>query len=448
MAKNDKKLGSLSIADLKARRKAKKAEAKAAKQSGQTKRADKIQARVDKIDSAISSKKEEVAQEYTPPTRDDLLQELYGSDRFQMQSPEMQKIIRATIENYSVDDLQNLKIGKKQAQLITKQAIAAAKKEYGYTKQQLDRTHEEALSQDVSNIERAIANQKEQLANDDAQTAEQRTRLIQDLQTSLEQAKSDYEIEANRQNEWLQNQLSDISKELDIATGRADEDKILELRALQRNYNATLRSTQNNMAMRGLAFSGIRAQAEDELSSEYEDSMTTAQLIAARKAEDAQIAAEKAQREATDVTNQTIQNLLKTYGRTQQGNIRDTESVLGTSAVSEVLGSQYNISGASPVNDYLYGGLLGTATNQQSATNLAAKQAMQQNYALFEQQYGTQALKDLGYDSSVYTSPGSIRGTVETQYAKDLKAAKEQRAINKKTTQQTLRQKALLAKMI
>jgi len=282
------------------------------------------------------------------------LNKLYNSPEFKNLSPANQQLIRSTADLYDPAELKNLTLSKKEVQLIQAQAIQKAAESYGISLDSFKMDNEQVLAKDLDKIQALIDIEVQRPAS------EQRNQSIRELTDALNDAKSQYEIAANNKNQWLQTQLGDIQYELETSIGRADEDKIIKLKGLERTYNQNLRAVQDNMSQRGLAFSGIRARAEQEEAEAYEDSRTTAQIEADRKVADAQRKAMEDTRDYTTLTEQEKAELLNTYNVNARTAIQGAESVIGTEATKGIIGTQPAVAGATDLTTGLYGDTEGT----------------------------------------------------------------------------------------
>lgn len=410
----------------------KQADTKAEKKAIQ-KQIDKKQENLTKISKAIDKKTNQTAPEQTRSQQEyqQKINDFYASNRFQNLSPEQQQVVKQAVDNFYVDPT-TLQLTKKQKQQAATDALNAAMKQFKGDRKKLRLDHEEALRADIGTLEQAIEYQKS-IGGDAALIA---TRQLTD---ALEEAKSRYEIVAERKNQYLQTQLDDIQKKLDTAVGRANEDEIIQLRQLQRNYTTNLRDVQNNMAQRGLAFSGIRAQAEEDLSQNYNDTVTTAQLVAQRQREDAQRESEINTRDINTVTQQELQDLLYSYGVDQRNAIQGAEAILGTEKTQGLVGDQYSIGGQNP-NQYIIGGLKGAIDQN--------KQGINNQLFAFEQKYGTDAFnKQFGTTYPDYTPIGGLKGTETIGYNRAKKQLKQDKLYNKITGTQLNKNKYLVGKL-
>lgn len=311
------------------------------------------------------------------------LNKLYNSPEFQNLSTANKQLLKSTISMYDPADLKDLTLSKKEVQLIQAQAIQKAAETYGISLDAFKMDNEQTLAQDLDKIQALIDVEVQRPAS------EQRNQSIKTLTDALALAKSDYEIAAQRKNEWLQTQLADVQYELNTSIGRADEDKIIKLKSLERTFNQNLRAVQDNMSQRGLAFSGIRARAEKEEEAAYEDSRTTAQIEADRQKADAQRLAMEKTRDYTTLTEQEKSDLLDKYNVTARTAAQNAEAVIGTEATKGIVSAQPTIAGATDINSTLVGDTQGTYAR-------ASREASQ------EQAAGQAALEDTLTTAKIY----------------------------------------------
>lgn len=299
------------------------------------------------------------------------LNKLYNSPEYQNLSTANKQLLKSTISLYDPADLKDLTLSKKEVQLIQAQAIQKAAESYGISLDAFKLDNEQTIAQDLDKIQALIDIEVQRPAS------EMRNETIRNLTDALNDAKSQYELAAQRKNEWLQTQLADVQYELNTSVGRADEDKLIKLKSLERTYNQNLRAVQDNMSQRGLAFSGIRARAENEEAASYEDSRTTAQIEADRQKADAQRIAMEKTRDYTTLTEQEKADLLNTYNINTRGTIQGAESVIGTEAVKGIVGQQPAVAGGINFNANLIGDTEGTYAR--AAREASQEQAASQN---------------------------------------------------------------------
>lgn len=465
MAKNKKKLASLSIGDLTKRKDKTKKQIAALKEKARNtsdpEKKKEIKQQIEQKDISRKKIKKNIDKKrYKNPkgTRGEQLDRIYNSPAFTTLSPANQQLIRGVVDSYDTDKLQSTRLSPKRIAAIEADARQAAKKIYKGSKKEFDQDYEEALHANTVTLERLIAEQTKRLQEDirgkDNLNADRRIAAIENMKTALAESKARYEVESKRKNEYLAEQLGFVRDELNKQTSRADEDKIMQLRALERSYKKNLRSVQDNMAQRGLAFSGIRIQEENELGEEYEDNRTTAEIERDRRIEDAQKQAEE--RDAgLDVTRSEIEDLLFTYGVDQRNAVRSTESIIGTSETQDVISSgQYGIQGGNP-NDYLYKGMRGSLNIEDDERRRAYQDSINANLEAYEQKYGTKLLKEnlsgsmkATEDYKGYTPIGKLSGTTTTAYNRDIEQLKDDRSYNRKKMESAGRDKALTTKFM
>lgn len=463
MAKNKKKLAGLSIKDLKERKDDRKEEIaalkKEVKNTSDEEKKKELQKEIEQKDTNRKKIKKVIDEKrYENPKGDraDQLDKIYNSDAFLTLSPANQQLIRGVVSSYSTEQLQSTKLSKKRIASIEADARQAAKKTYEKSKKEFDQDYEETLHANTVTLERLIAEQTKRLEEDirgkDNLNADRRIAAIENLKTALSESKARYEIESKRKNEYLTEQLGFVRDELNKQTVRADEDKIMQLRNLERSYKKNLRGVQDNMAQRGLAFSGMRIQEENELGQEYEDNRTTAEIERDRRIEDAQRQAEE--RDAgLDMTRNEIEDLLFTYGVDQRNAVRSTESIIGTSETQDVIGGgEYGIQGSNP-NEYLYKGMRGSLNIEDDERRRAYQDSINANLQAYEQKYGTQILKDklsnsmkATEDYEGYTPIDNLSGTDTTGYNRDIQQLKNDRRYNRKKLESEGKNKALTSK--
>lgn len=300
------------------------------------------------------------------------LNKLYNSLEYKNLSPANKQLLKSTIDLHDPAKLKNLSLTKQEVANIHAQEVQKSAETYGISLDQFKMDNEQTIAQDLDKIQALIDVEVQRPAS------EQRNQSIKTLTDALTQAKSDYEVAANNKNTWLQNQLADVQFALNNSVGRADEDKIIKLKSLERTCNTNLRAVQDNMSQRGLAFSGIRARAENDETASYEDSRTTAQIEADRLKADAQRKAMEDTRDYTTQTEQEKADLLNTYNVTARTSAQNAEAVIGTDAVKGIVAAQPTIAGATDINSTLVGDTEGTyarASRDASQTQAATQAA-------------------------------------------------------------------------
>lgn len=312
------------------------------------------------------------------------LNKLYNSPEYKNLSPANKQMLKSAIDLHDPADLKNLTLTKQEIANIHAQEVQKAAETYGISLDQFKMDNEQTIAQDLDKIQALIDVEVQRPAS------EQRNQSIKTLTDALTQAKSDYEVAANNKNTWLQNQLADVQYQLSTSVGRADEDKIIKLKNLERTYNTNLRAVQDNMSQRGLAFSGIRARAENEETAAYEDSRTTAQIEADRLKADAQRLAMENTRDYTTQTEQEKADLLNTYNVTARTSAQNAEAVIGTDAVKGIVAAQPTVAGAADINSTLVGDTEGTyaRASREAAQGQAATQAAFVDQATANKIYG------------------------------------------------------------
>jgi len=299
------------------------------------------------------------------------LNKLYNSPEYQNLSTANKQLLKRTISLYNPADLKDLTLSNKEVQLIHAQTLQKAAESYGISLDSFKLDNEQTLAQDLDKIQGLIDAEAQRPAS------EQRNQSIRTLTDALNDARSQYEIAAKNKNEWLQTQLADVQYELNTSIGRADEDKLIKLKSLERTYNTNLRAVQDSMSQRGLAFSGIRARAENDEAASYEDSRTTAQMEADRLKADAQRLAMEKTRDYTTLTEQEKADLLNTYNINTRNATQAAEAVIGTDAVKDIVGQQPAVAGGIDVNANVIGDTEGTYAR--AARDAGQTQAASQN---------------------------------------------------------------------
>jgi len=299
------------------------------------------------------------------------LNKLYNSPEYQNLSTANKQLLKSTISLYNPADLKDLTLSNKEVQLIHAQTLQKAAESYGISLDSFKLDNEQTLAQDLDKIQGLIDAEAQRPAS------EQRNQSIRTLTDALNDARSQYEIAAKNKNEWLQTQLADVQYELNTSIGRADEDKLIKLKSLERTYNTNLRAVQDSMSQRGLAFSGIRARAENDEAASYEDSRTTAQIEADRLKADAQRLAMEKTRDYTTLTEQEKADLLNTYNINTRNATQAAEAVIGTDAVKDIVGQQPAVAGGIDVNANVIGDTEGTYAR--AARDAGQTQAASQN---------------------------------------------------------------------
>ena len=359
-----------------------------------------------------------------PQSEEELLNKIYTSQAYLNLSPANKAVVKAAVDLYTPEQLKSFKLSKEEINLIHQEAQQRAMEEFNYSKSQFDLDAEQALRQDTAAIKRALDLAKSNPIQDD------NTKIaIRNLQDALAESTKQYNVAAERKNTYLQNILEDTKVQLDKSVGRADEDKVIQLRQLERKYNTQLRDVQDNMSQRGLAFSGIRARAEQDLQDEYEDYMTTAEMEAERKKSDAERKAYETERDSRLYTQQELDDLVTQYTGIQKNAIQSAESQLGTGTVQGQLGAYTGVAGTD-LNKALYGGLTGTIPAEE-------QQRKQAEFAAYESKYGTQKLQEtFGDQLGNYTPTGGMIGSVNTDLARATKTAEEQKNVNQEALKQ------------
>jgi hypothetical protein len=370
-----KKLSSLSKSDLNNRIKTQEKNLAAAKKSGNK----KAQKQAEQSLAAIRQEKKTRTEKPKTLSAKEQAQKAYNkvlaSKEFQLLSPANQQLLKTMAESYTPQQLKDLSLSKKEMQLIHADVLTKAAKSLGIPKDQFDLDREQTLRKDMDKLQKLI------LIEAKKPLSEQRDQTIRQLQDALGDAKYQYNTVAQQKNEYLQTQLADINYQLETESGRTEEDKIRQLQRLQRTYNTQLRETQQNMSQRGLAFSGVRARAEDDLAEDYEDNRTTVQLEAARRAQDVQRLAMEQQRDLTTATQQELQQLMNTYNVTAREAAQGAEGVLGTQQTQQILGQEPMVAGAVPTTGLTVGNVQGTydrAALQTEQSQLAGQKAAEQ----------------------------------------------------------------------
>jgi len=371
------------------------------------------------------------------------LDQFYSSDSFKTLSPEQQQMLKeyvGAMDPASAKKFTELsKVEKKQIRKEVKDAYA---KKYKKQRKRLDKDYEESLALDIQQLEReqenAATDLEEALANNDTYTAEQVRYYQRTLSDSLAQAKDDYEIEATRKNAYLATRLAEIREDMELGLGRISEDEAMTLKSLEHDYGQQLDALQTNMAQRGLAFSGIRTEAEAEESEEYQDLVTTASRAAQRERED--IETESARQEYYESTSvaQDIEDALRRYGYSASDAIQASEQFLGTSGTTGLIGED--------LQQYLIGEQTGALYKGQEDYEKEAQRTYQRGMEsaldLFVGQYGTKKYKekfggrDLGLD---YEPLKGIKGQYTKEYRRGRADIKEQRAADEALARQQLR---------
>lgn len=377
----------------------------------------------------------------------DELNAIYTSAEFLGMSKENQDLVKGIVEAYTPEQLRKVNLSKNELAGIYEDAKQSTLQEYQTNKDKYDQDYEQSLKQDTTDLQRALdaanTSMTAQNAADAANTAisdaqrqqnaDQRIMSVKNLQDALAQSLKQYGIEAQRKADYLQNSLSDTQKQLDTTTSRADEDSVIQLRQLQREHETSLRSIQDNMTQRGMALSGIRLKAETTDTENYNDTVTTAQLVIQRQKEDVQTLADQQKRDVNLMTSQDLQDLVTKYTGIQQSAVQSAESILGTADTTAAIGStDYAIGGINPTTD-LYGSITGSLANSNTALDAQdAARALEatartttnsadlaQQYADYERTYGTKALQDQFGTTAIgttdtyagYTPVGNITGT-------------------------------------
>lgn len=441
MAKNKgkKKLKKVSVKDLKKRSKKKKRQIsklkkqrKAAIESGNTKKAKQLKKQITKKKSRkakIRKVMKKKVEKSPSGGRQKQLKRIYNSDAFKTLSPEYQKMIRGVVDSYTPQQLAKLKLGKKKIAAIEADARQAAKKEYNRAAKPFEQDYERSLDTEIKSLQRVIKEEEELRRTQQDSFSDERITALEDMKTALAEAKDRYEIESKRKEKYIQKQMGFINERMNTAIEQADEDSVLELRSLQRNFQSNLDDTHAAMADRGIARSGIRKKEERVLGEEYEDNRTTAELVRDRRIAEAERLAREQDAEL-DLSRDQLADMLYEYGVDQREAVRSAEMILGSGETQAAIqGGGFGINGQNPM-DYMYGNLEGSLNVREDDAAAASRRRIGSQAEAFERSFGSQALNEnLGgvMRSTGYQPLGGIYGTDRANYERGMEELQRQR---------------------
>jgi len=397
----------------------------------------KINTAINKIDA-----KKEVELQGRPS--EELLAELYTSPEFQGMSTANQELIKEQIDSFTPDEVVKLKLSNKQVENLYKEGRNAARPDRDKKIDEYNMDFEEEKRGDLAALEVLLERGEINLSTMEKGTYEyeQAVMTIRDLRDALGTATAQYQEAADVKNLLLQNKLEDAKHDLDRETLEANEDKIIELRGLERRLNGELRQVQESMESRGMLLSGKRFRAEEELEDQYADDMTTSELIAMRRVAAAERTEMETRRNSLLLNREQLSNLFNKYGIEQRDAIQSAESILGTKRTEGQLGDFTGVAGTN-LNDYLYRDI----TGQQKLT---ANETSKAELAEYERKFGSKAIGKVleGYDDTGYKQVGGLEGTTKTQRDRDEEAAREEFRVDTEDYVQTAKDQSLIAKTI